>query len=157
MGQVETGVRRRGLRRENQPSSIRREAVPRVHDRLIAPQRTCYASRRRSSDLLAVWAHQQASLVLDEDDPLSVGRDFWKVVAHAVLRSSHDALRTASFAIVERDAIEVVLYLGFVGRVGKLGGLLPWRVRIPRSEEYLGFVGRVGKLGGLLPWRVRIP
>ena len=57
---------------------------------------------------------------------LPSGEIFGKAVAHAVVRGAGDGLGVAAFAVVERDAVEVVLDLGFVGIVG-VGGQLAVR------------------------------
>src|ERR1039458_1605248 len=49
-------------------------------------------------------------------DPISpsVRRDLGKVVAHSILRRSHNRLRAAPLAAIEWDPVEIVLNLRFV-------------------------------------------
>ena len=110
--------------------SIGRETVPRVHGREVAVHFSRDASRKRHNVEVAVRAHEQAVLVLHEDNPLAVGRDFREIVAQPVLRGADNSLRLAALPIVERDAIEVVMHLSLIGIVGILGGWLAGRKRI---------------------------
>ena len=121
VGEIHAGVRRRRLRRENQPAPIRREAVPRVHYRLIAAQRTRHAASHRNDIELAVGRINRPVLFSTKTIHLPSGETLGKSLLMPF--SEAPAIRSggSAFAIVERDAIEVVLDLGFVRIVGEFG------------------------------------
>src|SRR5579863_74869 len=95
--------------------------MPRVHGIEIGAQRARLAALEGHDVELRVRPHDLAILRLDEDNPFAVGRDLGEAVAHAVLAGADDALGFTAFAVVERDAVEVVLNLRFVGIVGVVG------------------------------------
>src|SRR5208282_6635578 len=79
-----------------------------------------------------------------EDNPAAIRRNFGKAIAHAVIGSTLDWLRLAAFPVVEGNSVEVVLDLGFFGRVGMFGKLLALGVRLPRFRACKNHVLAVG-------------
>ena len=133
VGQVEVGVKRRTLRRKRQPVPVGRPTVPRVHHRQVRFERTRHAALEGNNVELAVGTHEEAVLAFDKDDPLAVGRDLGKVVAHPIFRSADHSLRSAALAVVEGNPVEIVLNLRFVGIVGVGGLLVSGRIGIARG------------------------
>ena len=93
--------------------------MPGIHARRIAAHAPRRAARRGHDVQLAVGAHELSVAALHVDDPAPVGRHLGKRVAHAVVRRAGDRLRHAALSVVERNAIEVVLDLQFVGVAGE--------------------------------------
>ena len=132
VGEEHLGVRRAALGGEHQPAAVGREAVPGVHQRRVAAHAARLPARGRHDVELAIGAHQQAVPGLHEDDPASVRRDLREAVAHAVAGGAGDGFGLAAFAVVEGDAVEIVLDRDFRGVVGVGGHFAVGRVRILR-------------------------
>src|ERR1035437_9456122 len=135
------GIGRAAFGGEHQPSPVRRETVPRVHQRRIADHAACLPARRRDDVELAVGAHQLPVAGMYEDDPAAVGRDLREAVAHAVAGGAGDGLGLASSAVVEGDSVQIILNRNFGGVVGVGGHFAAGRVGIfrlrPREHEVL--------------------
>ena len=118
MGQVHLRIWRSRLRGKDQPAAVGREAVPGIHQRRIGAQPPRLAAPKGNDEELAVGPHQLAVVALHKDNPAPVRRDLGEVVAHPVLRSAHDGLGHPALAVIERNAVKIVLDLRLVGIVG---------------------------------------
>lgn len=104
--------------------------MPGVHQGSIAIHPPLASPLERHDVELAVGTHQLSVAAADENNQPSVGRYLWEVVAHAVFGRAGNPLRPPSLAVVEGDAIKVILDLGLVRIVGMFGQLARFRRRI---------------------------
>src|SRR6476620_5203904 len=129
---------------------VGRKRVPGIHQRQVAVHQPGFAALEWDNVELAVRPHQQAVLVLYKNDPLPIGGDLRKVVAHAVCGSAlyRDSLSAAT--VVEWNLVKVVLDLRLPRVIGILRFWSAWRIWIARhraTEDQMLPVGRPERTG----------
>ena len=108
--------------------------MPGIHQRQIAIHQTRFATPERHDVQLAVRAHQQPVVVLNEHDPAAVWGHLGKVVAHSIPGSPNDRHRFAASALVKGNAVQVVLDLRFPGIIGIFGLLSAFWIGIASNS-----------------------
>ena len=95
-------------------------------------------------------------MALHENNPAAIRRDLGEGIAHAVPRGAGDRFRPAPFALIEGDAIQVVLDRGLVRVVGELGQLAAFGIGVPCFRLSVDQVPAVGAPYGVCMHEARI-
>ena len=143
------GIRRVLLGRKHHPPPVRREAVPRIHERRVARHLARCAPREGHDPQAAVGAEQHAVSRLGPDEPFPVRRDLRERVAHPVARGPRYRFGGAAATLAKRHPVEVEADLGLVGISRNHGNGLGRIVRVDRRrahEDELLPVGRPDRI-----------